>query len=298
MLTNQSIPSDGIKGLKENWRSDVLAGFIIFLIALPLSLGIAAASGAPPIAGIIAAVVGGMLVSFLGGSYVTINGPAAGLIVVCLHAIETLGRGDKLLGFELFLAAIVVVGIIQIVLGLLRAGILATFFPPSVIHGMLTSIGIIIIAKQIHVAFGSHPESKSIIGLLVEVPTDILHWNLNPELAFIGLACLIIAIVWPMIKIKYLNYIPAPLVAVLAGVAMGQYFDLDHSHPYLFLEHKFELGPNFLVNLPQNMDKIFTFPNFSRTLTMDFFLAVFSIFFVNSLESILSTVAVDKLDPY
>ena len=152
--TRQAIPKDWLPGLVENWRSDVVSGFIIFLLALPLSLGIAIASGAPPIAGIITAIVGGMLVSFLSGSYVTINGPAAGLIVIVLGAIEGLGAGDAEAGFRYALAVGVVCGVIQIGLGLLRAGAMTNFFPLSVVHGMLAGIGVIIMARQIPVAVG------------------------------------------------------------------------------------------------------------------------------------------------
>ena len=121
-MDNTKLPKDGFTGLKENWKSDILSGFTIFLIALPLCIGIAIASGAPPMAGLFAGIVGGILASILGGSYVTINGPAAGLIAVVVNSINVLGGGDPKLGFELTLAAIVIAGIIQIILGLLKAG--------------------------------------------------------------------------------------------------------------------------------------------------------------------------------
>ncbi len=152
------VPKDWLPGLRDHWQSDMLAGFIVFLIALPLSLGIALASGAPAIAGIITAIVGGVLVSLLSGSHVTINGPAAGLIVIVLGAIEALGEGDLLAGYRYALAVGVVCGAIQIVLGLLKAGKMTNFFPLSVVHGMLAGIGVIIMARQIHVALGVTPD--------------------------------------------------------------------------------------------------------------------------------------------
>ncbi|MCB1160715.1 MAG: SulP family inorganic anion transporter, partial [Leptospiraceae bacterium] len=158
---------------KEVWKDDLLAGLIVFMIALPLSIGIATASGAPPIAGLLAAVVGGMLCGFVSGSHVTINGPAAGLIVVILHSIESLGEGNRVLGFKLTLACIVIAGIIQIIFGILKTGKYAALFPSSVVHGMLSAIGIIIFSKQIHVALGVSPESKSILGQIMEIPHSV-----------------------------------------------------------------------------------------------------------------------------
>jgi hypothetical protein len=124
-------PLDGIPGLLQNWKADAIAGFIVFLIALPLSLGIALASGAPPMAGILSAIIGGVLVTFLSGSYITINGPAAGLIVITLGAVTELGGGDPAAGFRCALAVGVAFGAIQVVMGLLKAGRLTDFFPLS-----------------------------------------------------------------------------------------------------------------------------------------------------------------------
>ena len=155
------LPKTGLEGLKENWRSDLLSGFLVFLIALPLCLGISMASGFPPSAGIITAIIGGMLVSRINGSFVTINGPAAGLIVVVLGAVQELGEGDAMAGYRYALAAIVIASALQIVLGLLKAGRLSSFFPSSVVHGMLAAIGIIIMAKQVHVMLGNAPEKGS-----------------------------------------------------------------------------------------------------------------------------------------
>ncbi|MCF7971530.1 MAG: SulP family inorganic anion transporter, partial [Methylococcaceae bacterium] len=154
----QKIPETGIAGLKQCWHADLLSGFLVFLIALPLSLGIAMASGLPPMAGILSAIVGGMLVSRVNGSFVTIAGPAAGLIVVIMDAVQDMGGGDAIAGYRYTLAAIVVAGLLQIIMGFFKAGTLSAFFPTSVVHGMLAAIGIIIITKQTHVMLGAHPE--------------------------------------------------------------------------------------------------------------------------------------------
>lgn len=128
MTSTVLIPKTGLAGLKENWRSDLLSGFLVFLIALPLCLGISMASGFPPSAGIITAIIGGILVSRVSGSFVTINGPAAGLIVVVLGAVQELGDGDAMSGYRYALAAIVVASAIQIFMGIFKAGRLSSFF--------------------------------------------------------------------------------------------------------------------------------------------------------------------------
>lgn len=297
------VPKTGLAGLAENWRSDLLSGFLVFLIALPLCLGIAMASGFPPMAGIITAVIGGVVVSRISGSYVTINGPAAGLIVVILDAVQSLGQGDAMAGYRYTLAAIVVASVLQVLLGVFKAGKLSAFFPSSVVHGMLAAIGIIIMAKQIHTLLGVKPEAKSLLGTIAEIPHSIVE--MNPEVSIIGLCGLGLLIAWALIKNHTLKMIPAPILVVLVGLALGQYFDLDHIHKYLFLpdaemlpHHEFSIGPAFLVAVPENFLSGFYFPDFSKFATYEFFMAVVTIWLVGSLESLLSAAAVDKLDPY
>jgi len=297
------VPKTGLPGLVENWRSDLLSGFLVFLIALPLCLGIAMASGFPPMAGIITAIIGGLIVSRISGSYVTINGPAAGLIVVILDAVQSLGHGDAMAGYRYTLAAIVVASILQILLGIFKAGKLSAFFPTSVVHGMLAAIGIIIMAKQIHVLLGVKPQAKSLLGTIAEVPHSLME--MNPEVSSIGLIGLGLLIVWSLLKNKTLKMIPAPILVVILGLAMGQFFDLDHEHKYLFLpdteflpHHEYTIGPAFLVSVPEHFMAGFYFPDFSAIATPEFAIAVITIWLVGSLESLLSAAAVDKLDPY
>ncbi len=292
-------PNTGLAGLKENWRYDVLAGFQIFLIALPLCLGISLASNFPPMAGITAAMVGGLLVSRINGSHVTISGPAAGLIVVTLAGVQTLGQGDAMLGYRLTLAAVVCAGTLQTLLGLLKVGRLSAFFPSSVVHGMLAAIGIIIMAKQIHTVFGVKPEAKEIFETIAEIPHTML--NLNPEIAFIGLISLLLMILWPRINLRYLKLLPAPIIVVLVGMALGQCFDLDHQHKYLLHlpeDHVYSVGPDFLVAIPMNFLEGFYFPDFSKVATGQFWVVVITICLVSSIESLLSAAAIDKLDPF
>jgi MFS superfamily sulfate permease-like transporter len=304
--TTASLPATGLAGLKAHWRNDLLSGFLVFLIALPLCLGISMASGFPPSAGIITAIIGGMLVSRCNGSFITINGPAAGLIVVVYDAVQGLGEGDAMAGYRYALAAIVVASVIQILLGVFKAGRLSSFFPASVVHGMLAAIGIIIMAKQIHVVLGVTPEKGSLISTIAQIPHSFA--NLNLEIAIIGFSGLVILIIWSLLQSKTLKMIPAPLIVVLMGMFLSHYFDLEHQHiyllhpdhPYMQPEHldSDEVGPKFLVAISENFASSFYFPDFGKFFTLEFWEAVVAIALVGSLESLLSAMAVDKLDPY
>ncbi len=276
----REMPKDYLPGLRENWRSDLVSGFILFLLAVPLSLGIALASGVPPFAGIITAIVGGMIVSLTSGSHVTINGPAAGLIVIVLGAVEGLGEGDAEAGYRLALAVGVVAGALQIIGGLLRAGKVTSFFPLSVVHGMLAGIGVIIISRQIHVALGVPGVGGHGLHPITEIPHSIA--NLDPEVALIGLVSVLIMIFWPMLK-QAAKFMPAALMAAAAGVALGAAFGLEES---------------FLIDLPESFSAGFTTPDFSRILEVESFRWIVAFLFVASLESLLTASAVDKLDPW
>ncbi len=277
-------PKTGLAGLKENWRSDLQAGFLVFLIALPLCLGISVASGFPPSAGIITAIIGGVLVSRINGSYLTINGPAAGLIVVVLAAVQALGEGDALAGYRYTLAAIVVASVLQILMGVFKMGQLSSFFPTSVVHGMLAAIGLIIIASQSHVMLGVTPVPGSLFSTIAQIPHSLL--NMNTEIVLISFLGLLILIIWPLIKSR----IPAPVIVVLTGIVFAWHFDLAQDAA--------ASGSKFLVSISDNFLAGFYFPDFSKLFTVAFWEAVISISLVGSLESLLSAAAIDKLDPY
>ncbi|SMG65984.1 sulfate transporter family protein [methanotrophic bacterial endosymbiont of Bathymodiolus sp.] len=301
-----AIPETGIAGLKKYWHQDLISGFLVFLIALPLSLGIAMASGLPPMAGILSAIVGGILVSRINGSFVTIAGPAAGLIVVILDAVQSLGEGDPIAGYRFALAAIVIAGLLQIIMGFFKAGSLSAFFPTSVVHGMLAAIGIIIITKQIHVMLGASPEPGSLFSSMAQVPHSIM--TMNDEIALIGLVGLLIMILWGKLQHPLFSKIPAPIIVVLWGIGIGLLFDLHHAHFYHMPDqiealsghffHSDEVGPKYLVAISDHFMSSFYFPDFSKFFTFEFWVAVVSICLVGSLESLLTTMAVDKLDPY
>jgi MFS superfamily sulfate permease-like transporter len=291
-------PADGLEGLKENYKSDILSGFLVFLIALPLCLGISMASGFPPIGGIFTAIIGGIIVGFTGGARLTIKGPAAGLIAIAAASVEAMGQGeaDPMAGYKYTLAIVVVAGLIQVIFGLLKAGKLGEFFPASVVHGMLAAIGIIIISKQIHTVFGVKPVAKEPLHLLAEIPNTLA--TMNPEIAVIGLVSLAILITLPLIKNKYVKMIPAPMLVILVAIPLGHFFDLEHTHKYLFLHHSYGIGPNYLVTLPSNILSGIQFPLWGKIFTWEAFKFVMMFALVGSIESLLTVKATDGLDPY
>jgi MFS superfamily sulfate permease-like transporter len=281
----------------STWKSDIVSGFLVFLIALPLCLGIAMASGFPPVAGILTAVVGGVVSSWVGSARLTIKGPAAGLIVIALGAVTELGNGDPQLGYRRALATIVVGAAVQIVFALLRTGSLGDFFPSSVVHGMLAAIGIIICSKQIHVLLGVVPTAKEPLHLLAEIPHSLM--KLNPEIAFIGAMSLVILFGHQALakRVAVLKRVPGPLLTLLFAVPMGRWFDLDHEHTFTFSHESFAVGPKFLVNLPSNLLSAITLPDFSAVLTSTSIKYIVMFALVGSIESLLTAKAMDMMDP-
>lgn len=274
-------------------KPDVISGFLVFLIALPLCLGISLASGYPPTGGLITAIVGGMVVSLIGSARLTIKGPAAGLIVVAIGAVTELGGGVD--GYKRALAVGVVAGVLQIILALCRAGVIGDLMPSSVVHGMLAAIGVIIISKQSHVAMGVKPEAKEPLELLAEIPHSIM--NLNPEVLIISLVALALLFLLPRVKVNWLRQLPGPMVVLAVAIPLGMYFDLDHEHIYNFAHHAYKIGPNFLIRLPGSMLSAITFPDFSQIFSGPSIKYIIMFTLVGTIESLLSVIAVDTLDP-
>ncbi|MCA9161606.1 MAG: SulP family inorganic anion transporter [Pirellulaceae bacterium] len=296
-------PESGLRGLAANFRYDFLSGFLVFLIALPLCLGISLASGFPAIAGVFTAIVGALLTTFISNSELTIKGPAAGLIVIVVGAVTEFGftgGQDPAADFQAYrmaLAVGVAAGAIQILFGLFRAGALGDFFPTSAVHGMLAAIGVIIILKQLPVALGQSAKGEP-LEILRDMPEKIAH--MNPYIAVIGIVSLIILFLLPALKsrVKFLAMIPGPLVVLVVAVPLGMYFNLKEAHNYTFQGHEYELGEQFLVNVPYNMFKAITFPDFSALKTVAGWKWVVMFSLIGSLESLLSAKAVDMLDPW
>ena len=294
MSTQQKhlVPLTGLAGLKQNWSSDLLSGFLVSLIALPLSLGIASASNFPPIMGVLTAIIGGLIVAFFAGSEPTIKGPAAGLIVIVAGAVEELGRGNLELGWHLALGVILVAGLVQVLFGVLKVAKLADFFPLSAVHGMLAAIGIIIMSKQIHLAVGAHPsdlKGKGPLELIAMVPESLA--NMEWHVAVIGVISLIILFGWPSIKSKAFKKIPPALVVLVVAVALGLYFHLSDTKQYGDIKPLVNPG-EFKVNI--NV----AFGAWSGDLLPIAlkYLAMFAL--IGSLESLLTGKAIDLLDPY
>lgn len=287
-------PKDWLPGLVENAKFDAVSGFIIFLIALPLCLGISIASGAPPVAGVLTAIVGGILGAVLSGSHLTINGPAAGMIVVVFGVVMSLADvpGDAATGFKYALAVGVVCGLIQIVLGFLGAGAMTNMFNLSVVHGMLAGIGLIVLGKQVHVALGASAAKLSMVQTYGQIPAAIGRMMNDPilqKVALIGAIAIFIMAIWPSLgKISPLlgkigKLLPAPLVIMLVTVPLAASFGLDKK---------------YLVQVPLNFMDSFMLPDWSKVGTGIFWKGVFVYVFVASLESLLTASAIDKMDPW
>ena len=278
-------------------KSDLPASIVVFFVALPLCLGIALASGAPLFSGVIAGIIGGIVVGSLSGSKIGVSGPAAGLAAIVLSAIATLGS------YENFLVAVVLGGFIQILFGILKAGIIGYYFPSSVIKGMLTGIGIIIILKQIPHFFGydSNPEGAwSFMQIDGENTFSELFNMINyikPGSALIGMIALSILLFWDKIlskKGKFFQVIQGPLVAVVVGVI---FYALTKSNDAL------SISASHLVSVPIPEDvgsflNQFSFPNFKAITNTEVWIVAFTIALVASLETLLCVEATDKLDPH
>lgn len=281
-----TVPKDGLPGMLENFRYDFMAGFFVFLLALPLSLGIAKAGDFPPAMGVLTAMVGGMLVAFFAGSQLTIKGPAAGLITIVAGCVAEVGGGPE--GWKLALGVMVVAGALQVVIGFMRAGSLSDFFPLSAVHGMLAAIGLIIISKQAHILLGVDPATLAGMGpiaLYAHIPHSIM--NPNGPVAMVGLFSLVVLFGMPMIKSPWVKKIPAPMVVLLIAIPAAMILDFKGTQPGHILVH---IG-DFWKEITFNAD-------FGMIGTGVFWKYVIMFLLVGSLESCLTVKAVDSLDPW
>lgn len=281
------------KNRLATWRSDFIAGFVVSLVALPLGLALASASGLPPISGVISAICGGIIVGILGGSHVTITGPGYGYAVVILTAVTTLGNGDMQQGYLLTLTAFIVSGAILTLFGLFKLGTLGDFFPSSAVQGVLAAIGIILLSKQLHYMIGVHgADSKTGLGQLMDIPNSL---NLlftgkgQIESAILGTVCLGIMVLHSQVSWKWFRLIPGPMWVIL--VSVGFYYS------FILTDTPFPIEADYMVKLPEDVTKSFSFPDFSAFKSEGFISAVLSISLIVYLESLLSIRAVDKLDP-
>lgn len=290
MMTNNS------KSMFRHIKNDLPASIVVFLVAVPLCLGIALASGAPLFSGIIAGFVGGIVVTSFSRSPLGVSGPAAGLAVIVLSAINDLGS------FETFLLAVVVAGIIQIVLGIMKAGIIGYYFPSSVIKGMLSGIGIIIILKQIPHAFGYDKDPEGEMGFFQPdghtTISDLYYMleSISPGAVIIAVLSLLILILWEQKFIKNLSVskvIQGPLVVVITGIVLNMFFaNIDALALRTDQVVSIPVAGSFAGFLSQ-----FTFPDFSQIFNREIYVIAFTMAIVASLETLLCVEATDKLDP-
>ncbi len=288
-------PKEGLKGLVENWQSDLIAAVSVSLIALPLSLGIALAAGAPAMAGIFSAIVGGVVTTLYRGGHISVNGPAKGVIAVILLGISLMDDGTGQ-AFNYVLAAVVVSGAIQVLLGLLKLGRLADIFHSSVIHGLLAAIGIIIFAKQIHVALGTYSGSPSIVENLVDAVKYLP--NANPFVVIISAVGLLVILFHSKITYRFINFLPAPMWVVALSIPFVYAFNFFDEHTMTFLGKSYEVGPKLLLDIPDSIRDSIMHPNFGKIHTVEFWTTVLSMVIITSIESLAIAKAVDKIDPY
>jgi len=281
------VPKNGIKGLKH-WRYDLLAGMQVALVSLPLSLGIAIASGAPPVTGLISAIIAGLIFPFLGGAYVTISGPAAGLAPALLSGMLLLGDGDLVAGYPLLLVAICLTGLLQIVLAFFKTGRYAIFLPVTVVEAMLAAIGLMIIIKQIPSLMGAIlPAAKSMLDTIIALPQALLH--IEWSILFIGAVSLFLMFYLNYARHEWMRKVPPPLFVALLGIAFGYLFNLD---------------PKYLITMPESLlEGGITLPAFGEVfsrpeLWWGILLVVITLTLIDGVESLATIKAVDKIDPF
>lgn len=282
-------PRNGLAGLKY-WRHDLIAGFMVAMISTPFSIGIAVASGAPPITGLTSAIIAGFVLPFLGGSYVTISGPAAGLAPAIYGAMLTLGAGSLAAGYPLLLPVICLAGIIQLALSRLKAARFAAFFPVPVVEGMLASIGLMIIAKQLPTLLGHKFLAHEFWGILMEAPHELLAANWG--VLFLGLGTLLTIVVLNKIGHgkRWASILPPQIMAVGIGTVVSQVF--------------LHLDKSFLIKIPENpLAHGIVLPDFAGLVTnphlwLSAIVIAVTLTLIDGIESLATINAIDKIDPY
>ena len=300
------IPKDGLAGLKQNWSSDMISGFLVFLLALPLSLGIAGASNFPAIYGLVTAMVGGVLVSFISGSALTIKGPAAGLIVIVAGSVAEFSK-DPILGWQMALGAIVVAGVIQVLLGVLKLGKLSDFFPLSAVHGMLAAIGIIIISKQIHILLGFNPvtaDGKPMVEpleLIMELKNSFNNFFQHKDVVIVGITSLVIVFGWPMLPVQALKKVPSAMIVLIVAIPLAMFLNVHNVADVkdaagVVIKKGYQPLLNFDKGLLDIIGINVSFAGLSHLGVFIKYVVMFAL--VGSLEALLTVKAIDLMDPF
>jgi carbonic anhydrase len=279
-------PQNGIAGLKH-WRHDTIAGLVVSLISLPFSLGIAVASGAPPICGLISAIIAGLALPFLGGSYVTVSGPAAGLAPALLASMMLLGRGDREIGYPLLLGAICLTGLVQVVLAKLKMARFAAIFPAAVVEGMLAAIGLLIIAKQLPLILGTKFKAFEFWGIVLETPARFMQ--MDPKVFFVGIFCLALIFVLASFPARWLKVVPPQVIAAGVGLVLAWFLGLQGDRLIHIPDQPFKHG----IVLP-NFQGLYS----DHTLWWALFTTVLTLTMIDGVESLATIAAIDKIDPF
>jgi len=278
-------------------RHDVPSGVVVFLVALPLCLGIALASGAPLFSGIIAGVVGGVVVSWASGSQLSVTGPAAGLTVIVLNAIQALGS------FEALLLSTLLAGLLQLGLGFLRAGVIGAYFPAAVIKGMLAAIGLILIMKQIPHAVGYDADfegDESFLQSDTHTTFSEIAYSLrafSPGAVIVSITAITVMLLWETRRVKQsriLGLVPGPLVAVVFGIGFNLWSQVTAPTLSIAHEHLVNLPP---ITGPADFFRHFSFPDLSQWHNPEIYTVAATLALIASLETLLSLEAIDKIDP-
>jgi MFS superfamily sulfate permease-like transporter/carbonic anhydrase len=287
------LPSNGYRA--KDLSADLLAGIVVFLVALPLCLGVALASDAPLFSGIVAGIVGGIVVGLLSGSHTSVSGPAAGLTAIVAAQIAALGS------FEGFLAAVVMAGVLQLIMGIARAGFIAAFFPSSVIKGLLAAIGVILILKQIPHVIGhdsdtladmtyAQPDGDTTITALFTALFDI-HYGAS----IVGFSSILILVLWEKIKLLKKSPIPAPLIVVVIGILLARLLEDMGAGLAIGTSHLVQVP---VAETPAEVLTFIRFPDWSMMTNPGVYRAAITIAIVATLETLLNLEAVDKIDPH
>jgi carbonic anhydrase len=284
-------PENGLMGLKH-WPYDLRSGFMVSMISLPFSMGIAITSGAPPVCGIISAIIAGFVLPFLGGSYVTISGPAAGLAPALLAAMIRFGGGvdtpsARAIGYPLLLVAICFTGIVQVVLAKFKLARFAAIFPAAVVEGMLTAIGLLIIAKQLPLILGTKFQEHEFWGIIRETPAQFMR--MDPKVFCLGIFSLALIFALASLKARWVKVVPPQVIAAAVGLGLGWALSLSGNQLIHIPAHPFSHG--------------IVFPNFQglfsdHTLWFALATAVLTLTLIDGVESLATIAAIDKIDPF
>ena len=287
--------SNGLKGWKQSWKDDLRASVSVAFIAIPLGLGIALASGVPPIAGVIPCVIGGLILAWFSGGNIAVHSTPKMLIGVTAAAIITLGGDDPLLGYRLFLSVVVVAGLVQFILGLLRLGIIGELIPATVVKSLLSAVGVIIIVKQLPVLLGVQYYGHSVIESIAHIPDFLV--NENPVITFIGVISVLIMFVHPKIEVPFIKAIPGAVWVILFAEVYSYSIGFEEGGSFNILGLVASFDKTFLVNIPDELTSAIVHPDFSMWQTGTFWNLVLAVVLVSSIEGILSAKAIDRLDP-